>query len=279
MKLTFRTRTTGSMADPQSKNMSRVACKAEVVVQHKSLHDSERASAMVTRCSMHGRTPAQMHPHETSRKTNVKPRVAWSQVSRFGTTGNRVLNVCTRTKINRSSVSIMDQMQEGWLAAGEKSLRKSTSTRALLPAMSSIALETRAVHSGLKLLRTRSRCVLVSLEIQCQLRRAVHWKGAASEPQCTIKVGMQRLSLMCKIQKTIKVKKTQGVEFPRKWHTKLCPKNQQSQHHIPLETCLKNAPTIKISKRSPNAQPENGSKNCSQKEIHSLTLHDDTTLG
>ena len=46
---------------------------------------------MVKRWSMHGRIPTQMHPHETSRKTSAKPRVAWSEVSRFGTTGNRVL--------------------------------------------------------------------------------------------------------------------------------------------------------------------------------------------
>ena len=61
-----------------------------------------------------------------SRKTSAKPWVSWSQVSRFGTTGNRVLNVCTRRKINKSIVSIMGQIQEGRLAAGEKSLRKAT---------------------------------------------------------------------------------------------------------------------------------------------------------
>ena len=44
--------------------------------------------------------------------------------SRFGTTGNRVLNVCTRTKINRNNVSTMGQIHKGRLAAGEKSLRK-----------------------------------------------------------------------------------------------------------------------------------------------------------
>ena len=44
--------------------------------------------------------------------------------SRFGTTGNRVLNVCTRTKINRSNFSTMGQIHDGRLAAGEKSLRK-----------------------------------------------------------------------------------------------------------------------------------------------------------
>ena len=97
------------------------------VAQHKWLQDSERTSATVTRCSMYGRMPTQMHPHETSRKTSAKPRVAWSQVSRFCTTGNRVLNVCTRTKINRSNVSIMGQIQEGRLAVGEKSLRKARS--------------------------------------------------------------------------------------------------------------------------------------------------------
>ena len=48
MKLTFRTRKTGLMASPQSKNKSRVACKSEVVVQHEVLQDSECTSAMVT---------------------------------------------------------------------------------------------------------------------------------------------------------------------------------------------------------------------------------------
>ena len=58
MKLTFRTRKTGLMANPQSKNMSRVACKIEVVVQHELLQDSKRTTATVTRWSMYGRIPA-----------------------------------------------------------------------------------------------------------------------------------------------------------------------------------------------------------------------------
>ena len=54
----------------------------------------------------------------------------------------------------------------------KKSIRKSTSTHVLLPAMSSIALETRAVHSrkldlsGFWLLRMRSRRVLVGLRFK-----------------------------------------------------------------------------------------------------------------
>ena len=62
----------------------------------------------------------------------------------------------------------MVHIQEGRLAAGEKSIRKSTSAHVLLPIMSSM-LETRAVHSraidlsGLRLLRMRSRRVLVGL--------------------------------------------------------------------------------------------------------------------
>ena len=116
---------TSLIANPLSKNMSRVACKIEVVAQHELLQDSEHTSAMVTRWRMYGRIHTQMHPHETSRKTSAKPWVAWSQESRFGTTGNRGMNVCTRTKINRSNVSTMgQQIHEGRLAAGEKSLRK-----------------------------------------------------------------------------------------------------------------------------------------------------------
>ena len=41
----------------------------------------------------------------------------------------------------------MGQIHEGRLAAGEIVASKSNSMHALLPAMSSIALETRAVHS------------------------------------------------------------------------------------------------------------------------------------
>ena len=47
------------------------------------------------------------------------------------------------------------------------------------------------------------------LEIQSQLRRAVHGKGDASEPQCTTKTGIQRSSLMCKIKNSVQVEKTQ----------------------------------------------------------------------
>ena len=62
------------------------------------------------------------------------------------------------------------------------------------------------------------------LEIQSQLRCAVRGKGATSEPQCTTKAGIQRLSLMCKIQKYCQSGKNAGVEFSRKWHPKLGPK-------------------------------------------------------
>ena len=100
MKLTFRTRKTGLMANPQSKNKSRAACEIEVVVQCSTngckiqsapqqwSHDGVCMAGYPHRCI----------PHETITKTSAKPWVAWSQVSRFGTTGNRVLSVCTRTK-------------------------------------------------------------------------------------------------------------------------------------------------------------------------------------
>ena len=122
MKLTFRTRKPGLMANPQSKNKSRVACKIEVVVQQELLQVSERTSAMVTRWSMHGRIDASTRNKQKDRWQTMG-RLESQQVSRFGTTGNRVLNV-TRTNINRSNVSTTGQIHEGRLAAGEKSLRK-----------------------------------------------------------------------------------------------------------------------------------------------------------
>ena len=76
----------------------------------------------VTRWSMYGRMSTQMHPHGTSRITSAKPWVAWSQVSQFGTTSNGVLDARTRTDVNKSNASIMGQIQEGRVAAGEKSL-------------------------------------------------------------------------------------------------------------------------------------------------------------
>ena len=54
----------------------------------------------------------------------------------------------------------------------------------------------------------RSRRVFGRLEIQSQSRRAAHGKGAASEPQCTTKAGIQRFSLMCKIKNTKQMGKT-----------------------------------------------------------------------
>ena len=94
--------------------------------------------------------------------------------------------------------------------------------------------------------QSRSRAVwdvlqtcLGRIEIQSQLRRAVRGTSDASEPQCTTKAGIQRLSLMCKTKNTVNA----GVEFSRKWHTNLCPKSQQSQPHIPSETYLYNGPT------------------------------------
>ena len=93
-----------------------------LVVQHKMLQYSQRTPAKGhTMEHVWQGLPTQMHPHGTSRITSAKPWVAWSQVSQFGTTCNGVLDARTRTK-KRSNASIMGQIQEGRLAAGEKSL-------------------------------------------------------------------------------------------------------------------------------------------------------------
>ena len=242
--------------------MPRVACNIEVVVQHNLLQDSECTSEKVTRWSMHGRMPTQMHPHETSRKTNAKPWVARSQVSRFVTMGIRVLSVCTRTKIDKSNVSIMGQIQEsarGWRTIASKS----TSTNALLPAMSSIALETRAVHnrqldlSGLRLLRMCSRRVSGHLET-CGARER---RSPRTAMQCA-KAGIQRLSVMRKIKNTIKVEKRRTREvLEKRAHKTLFKKPAITTPHTFGQSPSKNAPTIrKNPKELQNALPENCSK-------------------
>ena len=93
--------------------------------------------------------------------------------------------------------------------------------KALHRLLSSIALETRAVHSrwldlgGFKVAAAALQTCLGRLEIESQLRRAVHGKSYASEPQCTTKAGIQRLPLMCKNQKYYQSGKNGGVEFLR----------------------------------------------------------------
>ena len=99
MKLTFRTRKTGLMANPQSRNKSRVACKMEVVVMRELLQDSERTSAMVTRWSMYGRIPTHMHPHETSRKTSAQP---WGRLESSVTFRHNGQKSCERLLKNKN---------------------------------------------------------------------------------------------------------------------------------------------------------------------------------
>ena len=124
----------------------------------------------------------------------------------------------------------------------------------------------------------RSRRCLGWLAIKSQLRRAVRGKSDVSEPQCATKVGIQRLSLMCKNQNTIKVERSAGVEFSRKWHTKLCPKSQQSQPHIPLERASKVLQQEKIQTNSKTPFLKTATKLLT-KETRSVTLRVDTTLG
>ena len=141
-----RTRKTSLVANPQSpKKCRESACKIKVVVHYKLLQDSERTPAMVTRWSVYGKMPTQMHPHETSRKTSAKPWVAWSRVSRCGTTGQQSSERLNKNK-KQHQRSIMGQIQEVRVAAGEKSLGKAPPRMHRCQAMSSVALETRAVH-------------------------------------------------------------------------------------------------------------------------------------
>ena len=101
--------------------VGRASCaKSKWLYSTKCCNIHNEPQLKVTRWSMYGRMPT--HPHGTSRKASAKPWVAWSQVSRFGTTCNGVLNVGTRTDVNKSNASIMGQIQEGRLAAGEKSV-------------------------------------------------------------------------------------------------------------------------------------------------------------
>ena len=102
-------------------------------VQHRSGCTAQTV-ARFTAHSSHGHTMEcawqdahTEHPHETSRKTSAQPWVAWRQVSRFDTMGNRVSSErLHRNKINKSNISTMGQIQEGRLAAGEVSLQRAT---------------------------------------------------------------------------------------------------------------------------------------------------------
>ena len=103
-------------------------------------------------------------------------------------------------------------------------------------------------------------------------------KSDASEPQCTTKAGIKRLTLMCNIKNTVKVAKTQAWSSPENGTPNSVQKSQQPQPHIPLETCLKNwSNKMKIPSDLQNALPENCSKTVDKKEIHSFTLHVDNS--
>ena len=93
-----------------------------LVEQHNLLQYSQRTSAeghTMEHLWQDAHTDAQTR---NKQKDQCQTMGRFGQVSRFGTTGSGVLNVCTRTETNKSSVSITGQIQEGRLAAGEKSL-------------------------------------------------------------------------------------------------------------------------------------------------------------
>ena len=102
------------------------------------------------------------------------------------------------------------QQQEGRLAAGEKSLQKAPPRMHCCQpygqSRSRRVLSTVATWSEWFMFAADAlQACLGRLDIEIQLRRAVRWKAAASEPQCTTCAGIQRLSSMCKIKNTIKV--------------------------------------------------------------------------
>ena len=192
MKLTFCTRKTSLVANPAIKKnvasrvQNRSGCTAQIVDKF------TRTSAMVTRWSVHGKIPTQMYPSRNKQKDQCQTMGRLE--SRFDTTGHRVLNVCTRTKKTASTFQLMGQIQEGRVAAGEKSLgkapprmhrcqpcRQSRSRRVLFTVPD-------LTHVVDWLLLMRTKTCLGRLENQSELSRAVRGKGAASEPQCTTKL-------------------------------------------------------------------------------------------
>ena len=86
--------------------------------------------------------------------------------------------------------------------AGEKSLRKA-------PPCMHCCQPCRQSRSG-RVLSTVANLIWVDALQTCLGRLEIHGKTNASEPQCTTKAGIQRLSLTCKIKNTANVKNTQA---------------------------------------------------------------------
>ena len=159
---------------------------------------------------------------------------------------------------------------------------KSTSMHALLPTMSSIALETRAnlIWGGLSELRMRPRRVLVGLrfDVSCDVRCTD--KSDASEPQRTTNAGIQRSSLMCKIKNIVKVEKTLGVECSRTMAHKNLSK--KASNHNPTflwkraSKMVQQDQKLQTNSKTPLLK---AAARLLTEEIRPVTLHVDTTPG
>ena len=194
MKLTFRTRKSGLMASPQSqKNVEsrvqhRSGCTARVVARFKAHLSNGHMMEYVWQDTHTDASTRNKQKNQCQTMGRLESSVA------FRHNGQQSSEHLHKNKNRQEQRFNHGPNSRGSVRGWRKVNSKSTSTHALLPAMSSIALETRAVHSreldlsGLRLLRMRS----IQLEIQSPLRRAMPGQGAASEPQCTNKAGIQR---------------------------------------------------------------------------------------
>ena len=143
----------------------------------------------------------------------------------------------------------MGQIHEGRLVAGEKSLRKAP------PCMH--CCQPRRQSRLRRVLSTVANWIWVVYQGSCECAPDMSWSASDSKSVVTcgarekrrLRTAMHHQSWYptftadVQNQKYCQSGKNAGVEFSRKWHTKLCPKSQQSQHHRPLGTCLKNGPT------------------------------------
>ena len=147
----------------------------------------------------------------------------------------------------------MVQIHAGRLAAGEKSLRKappcmhccqpcrqSGSRRVLSTVANLIWVFSKVTADALQ-------TCLGRLEIQRQLRRAVHGKSDASEPQCTI-------------QNTVKVNKRRRGVLEKMTHQTLSKKPAITTRHTHGNVHQKWSNKIKNPIEFPNALPGNCTK-------------------
>ena len=107
-------------------------------------------------------------------------------------------------------------------------------------------------------MRMPPRHVLVGLKLKKkQLRRAV--RGKAQPPNRNAKPKLvSNVFHGCAKWNFLRVEKGARVEFSRKRRTKLFPKSQQLRSRMPLETCIRIAPTIdkpNSSSRPPEIEP------------------------